>query len=359
MDDESMVDTRLMDNDPVVAMGTTEATARAALRSKEECAQYVSRFWTEQYLETFIAQGGSKIKFLTGAAESGKSACLRHYLSDAAASGYKTTFISGKGTWLHDFRDIYAAIFSSIDFEGCMRACANQVIEAMGYDQSDIPEGMRFVDFLQMTGSLDPLTKREIRAQLSRLFFENRNIDSNFAIASALITSGYLGYPALESESEEQLLRWLWGDKGVRVASLRRLGLSPSRITRQNARHMLYSLLEVVRLAGFAGIAVAVDNLEMLAETSVLEEIRYTKMRREDAYESIRELIDGIDALGYFIIVFAMDASLLEDETRGLKSYQALWMRIQNEISSSRVNRFADIIDLNKVARQLEGAEHE
>jgi archaellum biogenesis ATPase FlaH len=95
----------------------------------------------------------------------------------------------------------------------------------------------------------------------------------------------------------------------------------------------------------------------MLAETSVLEEIRYTKMRREDAYESIRELIDGIDALGHFMIVFAMNSSLLEDEAKGLKSYQALWMRIQNEISSDKVNRFADIINLNKVARQLEAAE--
>jgi hypothetical protein len=113
--------------------------------------------------------------------------------------------------------------------------------------------------------------------------------------------------------------------------------------------------LEVVRIAGFAGIAVAVDDLEMLIETSVLEEVRYTKMRREDAYESIRELIDGIDTLGCFMIVFAMDRSLLEDETKGLKSYQALWMRIQNEISSDKVNRFADIIDLDKVERQLEG----
>ncbi|MDR3307722.1 MAG: ATP-binding protein, partial [Coriobacteriales bacterium] len=219
----------------------------------------------------------------------------------------------------------------------------------------DIPEGMCFTDLLQTNNSFDPLTKREIRTQLSELFFNNRGIDNNFALASALITSGYLGYPALDPESEAQLLSWLSGEKGVRIATLRKLGLSPSRITRHNARHMLCSLLEVVRIAGFAGIAVAVDDLEMLIETSVLEEVRYTKMRREDAYESIRELIDGIDTLGCFMIVFAMDRSLLEDETKGLKSYQALWMRIQNEISSDKVNRFADIIDLEKVERQLEG----
>jgi hypothetical protein len=133
------------------------------------------------------------------------------------------------------------------------------------------------------------------------------------------------------------------------VAALRKLGLSPSRITKYNARHMLRSLIEVIRLAGYKGLAVAVDDMDMLTETSSLEEIRYTKMRREDSYESIRELIDGIDTFSHFMVVFAFDKILLEDESKGLKSYQALWMRIQNEIVADRVNGFADIIDLDSI----------
>jgi hypothetical protein len=75
-------------------------------------------------------------------------------------------------------------------------------------------------------------------------------------------------------------------------------------------------------------------------------------MRREDAYESIRELIDEIDTLSHTMFVFAFNRGLIENETAGLKSYQALWMRIQNEIESGRFNRFSDIIDLDKMARQ-------
>ena len=111
---------------------------------------------------------------------------------------------------------------------------------------------------------------------------------------------------------------------------------------------MLRSLIEVLRLSGYAGLAVGVDDLDILVEKSSLEEIRYTKMRREDSYESIRELIDGIDTLSHVMFVFAFDRCLMEDETAGLKSYQALWMRIQNEVESRRFNRFSDIIDMNR-----------
>jgi hypothetical protein len=64
-------------------------------------------------------------------------------------------------------------------------------------------------------------------------------------------------------------------------------------------------------------------------------------------------LIDGIDTFSRFMLAFAFGKDLLEDEVSGIKSYQALWMRIQNEIESERLNRFADIIDLNKAEREV------
>ncbi|MEG0216363.1 MAG: hypothetical protein RR685_09575, partial [Hungatella sp.] len=36
----------------------------------------------------------------------------------------------------------------------------------------------------------------------------------------------------------------------------------------------------------------------------------------------------------------------------GIKSYQALWMRIQNEIIGERFNRFTDMVDLDRLAEQ-------
>jgi hypothetical protein len=184
------------------------------------------------------------------------------------------------------------------------------------------------------------------------MFFKNPRIDKNFAICAGLMTGGILGHPSLEPASRESLMSWLSAEKGVRLAPLRKMGMSPSRITKYNARHMLRSLVEIIRMAGFSGLVVGIDDMEILAGASSLEDIRYTKMRREDAYESIRELIDEIDTMSHTMFVFAFDRDLIDNETAGLKSYQALWMRIQNEIESRRFNRFSDIVDLDKMARQ-------
>ena len=42
----------------------------------------------------------------------------------------------------------------------------------------------------------------------------------------------------------------------------------------------------------------------------------------------------------------------MDNENAGFKTYQALWMRIQNEVVSSRFNCFADILDLDRYAEE-------
>ncbi|MDR2087844.1 MAG: DUF2791 family P-loop domain-containing protein [Clostridiales Family XIII bacterium] len=309
-------------------------------------------FWREHYLDAYIAPGGSKIKFITGSKGSGKSRCLRLFLSEAEERGYRAVHLSAKNVWMHDFKEIYAAILNAADLPACLQICARNIVAQMGYRYEDIPPGMNFADYLMSLGMFDPIARLELRAQISALFFKNPRIDKNFAVCAALMTGGILGHPLLEPASRELLSAWMAGDKSVRLPALRKLGLSPFKITKHNARHMLRSLIELLRLTGVAGLIVGVDDLDILVENSSLEEIRYTKMRREDAYESVRELIDEIDTLSHVMFVFAFDRKLMEDEAAGLKSYQALWMRIQNEVESRRFNKFSDIIDMNKLARR-------
>ncbi|MDR1320539.1 MAG: DUF2791 family P-loop domain-containing protein, partial [Gracilibacteraceae bacterium] len=277
---------------------------------------------------------------------------LKQFLSEAAKRGYKTASLTAKSTWIHDFKDIYSAALKAVDLPSCLENCARKIIAEMGYSPEEIPAGMSFMDYLTGKDLFDPITRRETRAQLNEMFFRNPRIDKNFAICAGLMTGGILGYPFLEPSSKELLTAWTTGEKGVRAPALRKLGMSPSKITKHNARHMLRSLVEVLRIAGYTGLVIGIDDLEILTGGSFLEEIRYTKMRREDAYESIRELIDEIDTLSHIMFVFAFDRELTDNESAGLKSYQALWMRVQNEVESRRFNLFADIADLDKLARQ-------
>ena len=81
--------------------------------------------------------------------------------------------------------------------------------------------------------------------------------------------------------------------------------------------------------------------------------MRYTKLRRNDAYESIRQLIDDIDNMKYIMFLFGADRSLMDDENVGMKTYQALWLRVQNEIVSTRFNKFSDILDMDRYAQEF------
>jgi hypothetical protein len=315
------------------------------------------RFLQEKYLIEYIAQGGSKIKFVTGKPGSGKTHFLQLLDAAAAEESFVTVSFSAKDIWIYDFKDVYGEIFIRCDLNRCLEKCAKQIIQEMGYDGSAIPTDMTFTDYLSDLGELDAITKKEIRNQLQDMFLKNPLIDNNFAIACSLLTGGMLGHPVLEGPNRELLHQWLSGSKDVKLPALRRLGFSPSRITKYNARHMLRSLAEIHRIAALPGILVMIDNVDILVESSALDTIRYTKLKREDAYECIRELIDEIDSLRNVMFVYAFDKKLTDDELNGLKSYQALWMRIQNEIVSNKFNKFTDMIDLDALSDEIYGAD--
>ncbi|TAH56335.1 MAG: hypothetical protein EWM48_09050 [Sphaerochaeta sp.] len=315
--------------------------------------EFLTDFWKEQYLEQFIAKGGSKIKFITGRAGSGKSHALSLFTSLAKQEGYLALRLSARDVWLNDMRDLYLSILKEADIEALLREAADRIIEQMGHDPKWIEENHTFFDHLAERGLADALTRQELRNQLRRMFLANPRMDNNFAIACSLLTGSILGHPILEEENQNLLYRWLGGDRSVRVTMLRPLGLAPSKVTKYNARNLLGSLVELVHVAGYTGLVVAIDDVEVMADASGMNPMRYTKMRREDAYESIRQLIDDIDTFNHFMVVFGFDRIMLDDEAKGFKSYQALWMRIQNEIKSERINKFVDIADLDAIASEV------
>lgn len=313
---------------------------------------FLTEFWQEKYLQEYIKNGGSKIKFVTGRQGSGKTHFLGLMTAAAKKENYKTARFSAKEIWLHDFKDIYVEILRQCDIMGCLEAVSHQLIEQMGFHYQDIPDEMRFIDYLSQNDSSDAITKREIRSLLRKLFLDNPLMDNNFALACSMLTGSILGYPVLEEQNKELLLAWLEGDRSIKLSQLRALDFYPSRITKYNARHMLRSLAELVHMGGYSGLFVTIDDMEILISRSSLEPVHYTKVKREDTYESIRQLIDDIDSMRNIMFVYAFDRELLDNENAGVKSYQALWMRIQNEIVRERFNRFADMIDMDRLAAQ-------
>ncbi len=310
-------------------------------------------FWEKQYLSYYVLAGGSKIKFITGNPGSGKTHFAEWMRRRAEQDGYRTVTFSAKEIWLHDFREIYLAIIRQIDLEGMLKGCADSVVREMGYDPTDIPPGKQFVDLLAERHENDAMSRKTMRDTLRTMFSRNPLLDNTFAQACSLLTGGILGYPVLEKSNRETLMAWLDGDQTLKAAQLRLAGLTPQKVTKFNARHLLRSLCETIHMSGAPGLIVMIDDLEVLLNRGAGEAKRYTKTRRDDTYESIRQLIDDIDSMRYVFFMLCFDRELMENENAGMKSYQALWLRIQNEVVSTRFNRFADIIDMDRYGEEM------
>ena len=54
--------------------------------------EFLTDFWREKYLQEYIKNGGSKLKFITGRPGSGKTHFLRLMSSIAAQEHYKTVW---------------------------------------------------------------------------------------------------------------------------------------------------------------------------------------------------------------------------------------------------------------------------
>ena len=132
---------------------------------------FLTDFWEEKYLQEYIRDGGSKIKFVTGRKGSGKTFFLQTMTALAGKHDYKTVQFSARDIWMHDFREIYIEILHQCDICDCLEAAGRRLIAEMGYDYRDIPEGMRFIDYLSQNGMGDALTRREIRMQLKQLLY--------------------------------------------------------------------------------------------------------------------------------------------------------------------------------------------
>ena len=283
---------------------------------------------------------------------SGKTHLLALMSADAEEEGFLSICLDAQSILLSDMTNLYLALYRSIDFEDLSSRIAQSIMRSLGYDYN-MEEGKSAMDWLSDRGEQSVMARQELRSEVRRSITSNKELDHNFAQILSLKVSEKLGILTLDEELDSLSDDWLNAEKSVKVAKLRSFGLAGYKINKTNARRMLKSLGEAVHIAGYTGLFVSLDNLQNIVSTSSLEEVKYTKMKRDDAYEVIRQLIDDIDVFRYFFLILSFDRILVDHEKWGMKSYQALWLRVQNEIVSGRVNLYNDLLDLDKINPEI------
>ncbi|MGQ9756119.1 MAG: BREX system ATP-binding domain-containing protein [Desulfotomaculales bacterium] len=319
-------------------------------------------FWVDRYLAGYIRAGGSKIKLVTARDAGTVNGFLRLAERAAVEQGYLTAFLDANAVArVNVFTNIYQALVRELDLGALIHDYCRRVVRLLGYNPDEIPKETPFADWAGEGRGRDLVVlRREIRERLEEDLFRNRLVNRTFATVVLQLAADELRAKEKRLTGEEKDLLYAWmRAEAVSLRDLKKFHVF-SKIDRYNARLMLRSLVELSRLAGKEGLFLAVGGLEVLLARKENRRPLYGRAAREEFYESVRQLIDEIDALDHLMIVLGFQRELADDMLAGLKSYEALWLRLQHEVAGRRPNLFRDFLDLDEVAASADaGALHE
>lgn len=309
-------------------------------------------FMESHYLSSFIKSGGSKVKVVVGKEGTGKTHLLKNLEADANKQGYQTVYISlkEKSFKLNDLTGLYKAIVSRIDKERMFKGLCQRVAAGLGYSEDQYDGAERLLPRMVEEGLGRALAEKEFRTAVGKAF-RNADFGPSFTAFAFTIVKDRM----LNGSSEVSEAAWRWF-KGERMERRERIALSfYEQLQRSNARYWLNSLIRMLRLSGIKGLIVLIDDCEILTSKEAdSPKYYYTPNQVKDACEMIRQLIDDFELLGNCLFVFAGDETIIEDDRRGFRSYEALWMRIRSGlVPVERFNRLSDMVDTDLLMLSL------
>lgn len=172
-------------------------------------------------------------------------------------------------------------------------------------------------------------SEEDVKKEFAKLLRPLQDLVSGFDFVS-VITKYYEGYISHDEMLQGHALRWLRAEYTTKTEARQDLGVR-SIIDDAGFYDYLKLFASFVRLAGYAGLVVNVDELVVLSHR-----LSNTQARNQN-YEAILRIVNDClqgRAVG-LAFLFAGTDECLEDPRRGLYSYEALATRLAP-------NRFAD-----------------
>lgn len=246
----------------------------------------------------FVAQGGSKIRFLSAPYGGGKTHFFMQVKEQALCANFLVSYVELNSREAPF--DRFEVIFPKI-----MRGVV-------------LPDGQSIEHMLEDWARRFPYhSSQEVETHLRQIA---PSLDFRAALRACL---EYANTDSPDHRIRMQgILAWL---EGYQVMSeLKAKGIR-SNVTIMNVSEILGSFLRFVRASGYAGLVVLLDEAEAI--TSLTQ-----SRKREEANQNVRKLLDNADEHLGFYVFFATTPRFLSDSDNGAQSYPALWSRIKDVI---------------------------
>lgn len=306
------------------------------------------RFMQQEYLDNFVKEGGSVVKFAVPLMEQ-----VHHVLVDGISGyakdrGYIVARVNAEETKVHMVEQFFFKVADQVPWQRLSWEVIVKLADQQGYappSDGDDPLFVRIAEANQVESSI---VRMELRDLIGKQIFKQQKFSRDFRVAmTELCLAELLG--GEDGAIKIQILTdWLTG-RNKAISAVKPYQIF-SRINRSNARYLFESLLRWVRLAGCSGLLVVLDIARiMIAKNPRDEKLYYSKVAVLDTYEVLRQFIDGTDRLEGCLFVVVPDKTFLDEDVlgRGVGAYQALKYRVIDEIRDRRlVNPLASLVRL-------------
>lgn len=306
------------------------------------------QFMQREYLDSFVKEGGSAVKFAVPLEEQ-----VRPVLADGVGQcaedrDYLVARVNADETKVHFVDHFFFKVADQVPWQRLSREVIVKLAAQRGYappSDGDDPLFVRIAD----ANRVEPgVVRMELLDSIGKQILKHREISKDFRVAMTYLCLAELSGGEDGANTIQVLTDWLTG-RNKAIGAVKPYQIF-SRINRTNARYLFESLLRWVRFAGCSGILIILDIARLtLARNPRDERLYYSKAAVLDAYEVLRQFIDGTDRLkGCFIVVIPDRAFLDEDVLgRGVGAYQALKYRVIDDIRDRRlVNPLASLVRL-------------
>lgn len=306
------------------------------------------RFLRTEYLETYVREGGSAVKFAIPFEDAARSELDAGISSAARELGFLRVQVDAAETRVHLVDQVLYRITEQLDWNDlCVRVVA-ALAEQRGLRLPEPGDGS-FGDRLAAANATDAkAVLMEMRPVLTQEVYKNRRLAKDFRIAMMHLCLGQLSGESEAASTTQVLTDWLTG-RNKSVSAVRHFQIF-NRINRTNARHLLESTLAWVRLARHPGTILQLDIDRLVLPRNPRDDRPfYTTAALLDAYEVLRQFIDGSDRLGGCLLLITAGKDFLDEDPqgRGLGRYEALKFRVFDEVHDrDRANPMASLIRL-------------
>src|SRR5260370_13041928 len=203
-----------------------------------------------------------------------------------------------------------------------------------------MPYGDQVVDEVAAANSMDVGQVRiTVQQLLTNSVIKDYAMARDFRVAMNQLCRAAVERDDLLSESAARVVDWLSGD--LRSIRTLRSAMIFERINRYNARSMFASLGQWIRRAGRSGLLIVVDVSRFASRKPITgpdgAEMRPPSQAAVlDAYEMMRQCIDGADERYGVAICFLTVPEFVQDDRRGMRAYSALEQRLTDDVRDRR-----------------------